>query len=234
MVTKVRGKPNTTVNVEVYRPSINDYYTGVCTRAQVTEDTVNWEMKEDNVGYIEVTSFDGVTGTQFKEAYNDLHDRGMKGLIIDLRSNGGGYVDVCCDMLDFLLPEGVVTYTVDKYQVKEEYKSDKKAALDVPLILLVNGYSASASEIFCGAIRDFKAGELMGTQTFGKGIVQISIPLSDGSAVKVTLAYFYSPSGVCIHKEGFTPEYIVEYDPEAEEDNQLQEALKKIKEKMAK
>lgn len=233
VVTKVRGEPGTDVKMKVWRPSDNDYYETVCTRAQVQNETILYEMKEDNIGYIELTEFDDVTYEQFVNAYEHLHENGMEGLIIDLRSNGGGLLSSVVDILDYLLPKGILTYTVDKYGAKDIYESsDDKASLDVPLIVLCNDYSASASEVMIGCLRDYGVCTLMGTQTFGKGIVQVILPMSDGSGVKVTIADYYSPNGTSIHKVGFTPDIIVEYDSKQEEDNQIAAAMEEMRKKL--
>ena len=149
----------------------------------------------------------------------------MKDLVIDLRNNGGGLVDVTCAILDRLLPEGLIVYTEDKYGNRQEEKSDAEHYFSGGMAVLVNGNSASASEIFAGAIKDYGVGVLVGTQTFGKGIVQSLFPLSDGSAVKITVSRYYTPKGNNIHEVGITPDVILEYDEDAEEDNQLMKAL---------
>ena len=151
----------------------------------------------------------------------------MKSVIFDLRNNPGGLYDTVCEMLDDLLPEGTLVYTKDKDGNKQEKKSDANF-LDMPMVVLQNENSASASEIFSGAIQDFGAGKIVGTQSFGKGIVQSIIPLSDGSAVKLTVEKYYTPKGVNIHGKGITPDVKVEISKDGKKDNQLQKAIEVI------
>lgn len=161
----------------------------------------------------------------------------MERLIIDVRNNPGGLLTSVCGILNDILPEGLIVYTEDKEGTREEIDSDGKNELDIPLAVLVNGNSASASEIFAGAIQDYEKGTIVGTTTFGKGIVQSVLPLSDGSAVKTTTAKYYTPKGRCIHGTGITPDVEVELtkglEQKAEltrqEDNQLQKAVETVK-----
>lgn len=154
-----------------------------------------------------------------------MEAQGMKRLIFDLRDNGGGLLDSVCDILDRVLPKELLVYTEDKNGNREEEWAKDDDRIDVPMAVLVNGNTASASEIFTGALKDYDEAEIIGTTTFGKGIVQSIVPLSDGSAVKLTSAKYYTPSGVCIHGTGIEPNQVVEYDKEAAEDNQLQAAI---------
>ena len=187
-------------------------------------------MKEDGIGYIQVTEFDEVTIEQFDNAIEDLQSQGMKGLIFDLRDNPGGRLDSVCQMLDRLLPKDqLLVYTMDKDGNKEEYFAEDEDALSLPMVVLVNGNSASASEIFTAALKDYKAATIMGTTTFGKGIVQVILPLGDGSAVKVTQSKYYTPNGICIHGEGISPDIEVEYDRESDNDNQLEAAMEQVR-----
>ena len=157
-------------------------------------------------------SFAENTPTQFSDAITDLQGQGMEKLVIDLRDNGGGMGVSCQQMLDMILPEGTVVYTEDKYGNRQDYTSDAEHYLDMPIAVLVNGNSASASEIFAGAIRDFDYGTLIGTTTFGKGIVQNIMQLKDGSAIKLTVAKYYTPNGDNIHGTGITPDVEIEYE----------------------
>ena len=182
-------------------------------------------MIDEQIGYIAITEFDDVTDEQFMEALDALESQGMKKLIIDLRDNGGGLVDVTCAILDRLLPEGLIVYTEDKYGNRQEESSDAENYFSGDMAVLVNGNSASASEIFAGAVKDYGVGTLIGTQTFGKGIVQSLFPLSDGSAVKITVSRYYTPAGNNIHEVGITPDIVLEADGNEEEDNQLQKAI---------
>jgi carboxyl-terminal processing protease len=202
------------------------------TRDEIVEDTVSSKLLDGKIGYIQVTSFEKVTAKQFRAAIKKLEKKGEEGLIIDLRNNGGGLLDTAVDMLDRMLPEGVVVYSKDKSGKKQEYKAEDPDKFDKPLVILVNGNSASASEVFCGAIQDEKAGVLLGTTTFGKGIVQGVFSLDDGSAVKMTTAKYYTPKGRNIHGKGLTPDVEVELTDEEETlpvsgkkvDNQLKAA----------
>jgi carboxyl-terminal processing protease len=237
---KMKGEENTTVEVEIYRTSTGETLNFTITRRQIDIDTVAGEMLDDQIGYIVISEFDGVTAKQFESILNDLMDQGMKGLVVDLRDNPGGLLTSVNDILDLLLPEGTIVYTEDKYGSRETYTSDASWN-DVPMAVLVNGNSASASEIFAGAVKDYERATLVGTQTFGKGIVQTIRQLSDGSAIKLTIARYYTPNGVCIHGEGITPDIVLEYDSEAvegletitwEDDNQLMAAYEAVLEKI--
>ena len=209
-------------------------------RRSVEMDTVTSEMLGDQIGYIQITSFDGVTADQFKDALSELESQNLAGLVIDLRDNLGGLVDSVVEIADWMLPEGTIVYTEDKNGEGESYESDEEHQFTKPLAVLVNGYSASASEIFAGAIKAYGTGTLVGTKTFGKGIVQNIIPLEDGSAVKMTVSRYFTPDGICIHEEGIEPDLEVELPEELEskavltqeEDVQLQEAIKAVEEKI--
>jgi carboxyl-terminal processing protease len=210
-------------------------------RQKVENPTVEYKMLDNNIGYVEVSSFYEVTATQYIAAVEDLESQGMEGLIVDLRGNGGGLLDIAVEMLDYMLPAGKIVYTEDKDgNVTSEYNSTDDEQFTKPLALLVNGYSASASEIFAGAIKDYGIGTLVGTNTFGKGIVQRVFPLEDGSAVKLTIAKYFTPNGNDIHKVGIKPDIEVEFDSEAytesdgEKDNQLDAAVDNILEKLGK
>ena len=230
VVSKIKGEAGTTVEITVYRPSSDEYIDMIVERRVVQNPTVTWEMKDDGIGYIQVTEFDEVTVEQFSTAIAELQSQGMKGLVFDLRDNPGGRLDSVCQMLDRILPKGeLLVYTMDKDGNKEEHFAEDDETLDVPMVILVNENSASASEIFTAALKDYEKATIMGTTTFGKGIVQVILPLGDGSAVKVTQSKYYTPNGVCIHGEGVTPDIEVEFDREAEEDNQLDAALEQIK-----
>lgn len=223
VVTDLKGEEGTDVDISILRG--RDILELSITRRHIEVPTVEYEMLEADIGYIAITEFDDVTDEQFMSALDDLESHGMKRLVIDLRNNGGGLVDVTCAILDRLLPEGLIVYTEDKYGKRLEEKSDAEHYFDGEMAVLVNGNSASASEIFAGAIKDYGVGTLIGTQTFGKGIVQSLFPLSDGSALKITVSRYYTPAGNNIHEVGITPDIILEPDPESEEDVQLQKAI---------
>lgn len=239
VVDKIRGVEGTEVTVTVYRSSDGEDHDFTVKRRKVENPTVEYKMLDNKIGYIEVSSFYEVTADQYTTAVKDLEKQGMKGLIVDLRNNGGGLLDTAVEMLDFMLPAGKLVYTEDKEgNVTSEYKSTDVEQFTKPLAVLVNGYSASASEIFAGAIKDYGTGTLVGTNTFGKGIVQRMFPLDDGSAIKLTIAKYFTPNGNDIHEVGIKPDHEVELDVDAyrdsdgEKDNQLQAAVDDIMEKL--
>ena len=230
-VQHVRGEVGTDVVLTIDRDGEEMEFT--CTRDTVSTPTIEYQMLDDGIGYIAISQFTSSTYEDFVAAMEDLESQGMTAVIYDLRNNGGGLVDAVVSMLDYILPEGTVVYTMDKYGNREDFDSDAENFVDMPITVLVNGNSASASEIFTGAIRDFDYGTIIGTQTFGKGIVQSTIPLSDGSAVKLTTESYYTPSGECIHGVGITPDIELEYEflggeddtYSIEYDNQIQRAI---------
>ena len=230
VVALIRGEENTTVHLTLVRNGEEDYVEVDVTRRKVESPTVNYEMMENDIGYIQITEFDQVTIDQFTEALAVCKGSDMKGLVLDLRSNPGGSLNVVCEIARKLLPEGLIVYTEDKYGQREELTCDGTNEIQVPVVVLVNGYSASASEILAGAIQDHEKGILMGTKTFGKGIVQRVISLSDGSAVKLTISTYYTPNGKDIHGVGIEPDEVVEFDADLYYDegidNQLEAAVK--------
>ena len=228
VVTDLKGEEGTDVDISMMRGT--DVLDMTITRRNIEVPTVEYKMLDENIGYIAISEFDDVTDEQFIAALEDLKSQGMKNLAIDLRNNGGGLVDVTCNILDQLLPEGLIVYTEDKNGDRQEEYSDAEHYFDGKMAVLVNGNSASASEIFAGAIKDYGVGTLIGTQTFGKGIVQSLFPLSDGSAIKITVSRYYTPAGNNIHGVGITPDIILERDTESEEDNQLQKAIEVLSE----
>ena len=187
------------------------------------------------MAYIQITEFDVVTSGQFEEALSQARAEGMQGLIIDLRSNPGGNLSTVCEIARMLLPKGLIVYTEDKYGEREEYTCNGENEIDVPLVVLTNGYSASASEILAGAIKDYGIGKLVGTTTYGKGIVQKVINLSDGSAMKITVSTYFTPNGNNIHQIGVDPDVEVAFDADqykAGVDNQLETAKQVLGEMM--
>lgn len=234
VVTWIKGEPGTTVDVTVYRPSTDEELTLTIERKTIDNSTVSYKMRENQIGYIEVTDFYEKTAEQFEKAIDDLQGQGMKSLIVDLRNNPGGYVDVVVEMCNYILKEGTIVYTKDRDgNVVSSYEADGDHSLDIPMVVLVNGDSASASEIFSGCMQDHGIATLVGTTTFGKGIVQHVIPLSDGSAVKLTTQKYFTPNGNDIHGVGIEPDITVElpdelkYEPVIPEDQdvQLQKAI---------
>ena len=234
VVSKLRGPKGTEVKVGVYREGEEDVLTFPIVRDEITTLSVDYEMFEDNIGYIAISEFADATAEQFYEAYDDLESQGMKSLIIDLRSNGGGYVDVSVEIADKLVKEGVIVSVKDKHGLSYKYedKGDENY-LKIPCVLLVDGNTASASEILTGALRDYDLATIIGTKTFGKGITQNIMPLGDGSGVKITGSTYYTPDGENIHGVGIEPDIEVEldYDKYKEEgiDNQLEAAKEYLK-----
>lgn len=233
IVSIVKGEEGTTVHLTIYREGESDYLEVDVERRKIESPTVNYELLEDDIGYIQITEFDEVTTDQFTEALAVIKGSGAKGLILDLRGNPGGSLSVVVDIAREILPKGLIVYTEDKYGQRDEYTCDGKRELELPLVVLVNGNSASASEILAGAIKDYKKGVLVGTTTFGKGIVQRVLPLTDGTALKLTISSYYTPKGNNIHGVGIEPDVVCEFDGEAYyengEDNQLEKAVEEIK-----
>lgn len=227
VVSKIKGEEGTYVTITVLRTGEAQPMDIEVERRQIESPTVEYEMYENGVAYIQITEFDLVTSGQFETALNQAKEAGMKGLIIDLRSNPGGNLSTVCEIARMLLPKGLIVYTEDKYGEREEYTCNGENEINVPLVVLTNGYSASASEILAGAIKDYGIGKLVGTTTFGKGIVQKVINLSDGSAIKITVSTYYTPNGNNIHQIGIAPDVEVEFDAEQYKngiDNQLETA----------
>lgn len=258
---EIRGPENTTVELTVLR---NGEEVKLRVRREIVEvDTVEYQMLDENTGYIMITQFEMVSGEQFKAAVENLEKQGMKNLVIDLRDNPGGVLDAAVDMSAYIVPEdeldGVLVSTADKNGKGDRYYSEdgeiryesqvgqtnsnypKKDGheLDMPIAILMNGNSASAAEVFAGALRDYGKAKLVGTTSFGKGIVQSLIRLNDGSAVKITTSHYYTPAGVDLHKKGLEPDVEVEYEipedlPEdalevpLEQDNQVRKAMEVV------
>ena len=208
VVSYIKGEEGTQVTLTVLRDGRELEVT--LARRSIEVSTVTCEMMENRIGYIALSEFDEVSTKQFKAALQDLESQGMEGLVVDLRNNPGGVLGVVVKILDMLLPEGMVVYTEDKYGNREEYTASADVETEVPLAVLINGNSASASEIFAGAIKDYGRGILVGTTTFGKGIVQRVMGLGDGSAIKLTIAAYYTPKGNNIHGKGIEPDVEVE------------------------
>lgn len=236
IVARVKGEEGTTVRLTIYREGEPDYLEIDVTRALIESPTVNSEMLEDNIGYIQIEEFDDVTLDQFTDAWATIKGSDARGLILDLRSNPGGNVSTVTDIARELLPEGIIVYTLDKNGKRKEYTCDGENEIQIPLVVLINDYSASASEILAGAIKDYEIGTLVGTKTFGKGIVQSVISLADGTAVKLTVSAYYTPNGNNIHGIGIEPDVVCDFDAKAyyEDgvDNQLNKAIEVIKSKI--
>ncbi|MBO7354264.1 MAG: S41 family peptidase, partial [Lachnospiraceae bacterium] len=240
VVTKIKGLEGTSVNITILRDG--EEITFTVTRAKIEVEFVSHKMLEDNIGYILVSEFEETTADQFSAAIADLQKQGMKGLVVDIRNNPGGLYNIVCEMLDRILPKGdLLVYTEDKYGRKAYNYAENTDTLDMPIAVIVNGNSASASEIFSGALQDHGKAVIVGTQSFGKGIVQSVIPiLYDGSGVKLTSSRYFTPNGVCIHGTGITPDVVVELEEGLEKinielrdhDNQIDAAVKEVKKLM--
>lgn len=256
----VRGAEGTSVEIEVYRESVEDYVVTTPVRRQVEHPTVEYEMMEDKIGYILVTSFENITIKQFRDAVNDLESQGMERMIIDLRNNPGGTLEAAVGTISYIVPDGVLIYDTDKNgagmkfisenghvsrisytsenpEVEKQTVMEDTHEMDLPIVILINENSASAAEAFTSALRDFDKATIVGTNSFGKGIMQTILSLGDGSALKLTTAHFYTKSGYDIHKQGIKPDVEVELSEELikkgiftkEEDNQLQKAIEVVK-----
>lgn len=233
VVTYIKGEKGTDVDLTVLRGEDAEEITVTATRDTVEAQTVKYEMLEGQTGYLSVSEFDSVTYAQYEEVLNELTDQGMTGLIVDLRNNPGGNLNTVCEMLDLVLPKGTIVYTEDKDGKRETATSDDEHQINVPMVVLVNGNSASASEIYAGAVQDYGIGKIVGTQTYGKGVVQQIFDLGDGTSVKLTIAEYFTPNGRNIDGEGITPDVEVEYEADEnnpEADNQLEKALEVMKE----
>jgi carboxyl-terminal processing protease len=210
-VSLMKGEENTEVTLTLYRKNKGNFDVKV-NRQKINISTVTGEMLQGNVGYIQVSMFDENTAKSFKNKLDELKNQGMKSLILDLRDNPGGLLDQCVDMVSNFVPKNkVIVSTIDKYNNKKEYKSKGGDFNNLPLTVLTNGNTASASEIFSGAVRDYKIGTLVGEKTYGKGVVQTVLDTGNGTALKVTISKYYTPNGENIHKKGIKPDVKVEY-----------------------
>ena len=233
VVAHIKGDEGTKVTITLIRNG--EEIESEFTRAQVSTPTVDSEMLEEGIGYLQITEFDEVTTQQFKENLASLKEQGLEGLIIDLRGNPGGNVTTVCAVAEELLPEGLIFYMEDKNGKRTEYKCNG-ADWDIPLVVLVNEYSASASEILSGAGKDSGIGKIVGKKTYGKGVVQNLIPLEDGSAIKITVANYYTRGGNDINLKGVEPDVEVDLDTDAyledQTDTQLDKAVEVLREEM--
>lgn len=231
VVSKIKGEEGSYVTITVIREGVSDPLDIEVERRKIESPTVEYEMHENGIAYIQITEFDLVTTKQFEDAYKQAKEEGMRGLIIDLRSNPGGNLSTVCDIARMILPKGLIVYTEDKYGERDEYSCDGKNQIQVPLVVLTNGYSASASEILAGAVKDYGIGKIMGTTTYGKGIVQKVINLSDNTAIKLTVSTYFTPNGNNIHKIGVEPDITVEFDADQYQkgiDNQVEAAKEEL------
>ncbi len=238
VVNRIRGEAGTKVHLTIVRGGVGEReeLEFDVERRQVETPSVEYQNKGDGIAYIAITEFDVVTVDQFKDAMDQARADQMQGLVLDLRSNPGGSLGAVVQIARMMLPQGHIVYTEDKNGKQEFYDCDGTNELDVPMVVLVNGNSASASEILAGAIKDYGIGTLLGTTTYGKGIVQRIFTLTDGSAIKLTISHYYTPLGNDIHKVGIVPDEELIFDGEAykedQTDNQLDRAIEILQEKM--
>lgn len=208
VVEMIRGEKGTIAHIRVYRESIGDYIEFEIERDVVENITVTASMLENNIGYIQVTQFYENTSDEFIAEVKKFEEQGVAGIIVDLRDNPGGVLGAVVEMCDYIIGEGNIVTTKDRDgKVIRSYDATSGHKFELPMVVLVNGNSASASEIFAGAMKDTGKAVLVGTTTYGKGIVQSVIPLSDGAAIKLTVAKYFTPSGNDIHEIGIAPDY---------------------------
>ena len=248
VVEHIRGEKGTDVEIEVYREGEPDYLTFTVTRDKIETKTVAYEMLDDNIGYIQVEQFIENTPDLFKDAVDDLQGQGAKALVIDLRNNPGGLVKSVISMLDYLIDDdaladgaeskGLLLQTKDKNdEVLENYSCEDGHSVDLPVAVLINGNSASASEILAGALKDLGKAKTVGTTTYGKGVIQQILKLNDGSGLKITIEEYQTPNKNKINKVGIEPDEKVElpdsvsnpFNVQESEDTQLQKAIEMLK-----
>lgn len=231
----VKGEAGTKVKLTILRGE--EILEFEITRKVIPVISVKYEMKEDKIGYIHLEQFTEASAKQFKDAVDALTEEGMSGLVIDIRNNPGGTLTSVLAITDYLMPEGLIMYEEDKYGRKQEYRSTAAAAmLNVPCVILTNENSASAAEVFSGAMKDNKLATIVGKTTYGKGIVQTLRMLSDGTGLKYTVRHYFTPNGHDIHGVGIKPDIEVDLDKKLYEsegiDSQLEAAVKHLKETM--
>lgn len=236
-VSVIKGEEGKPVTLTIMRNGEEQDITIV--RASITIVNVESEMLEGDIAHVTMLQFSNNTAEQVREAMEELRDQGAKGYILDLRGNPGGFLDEAVDVASlFVEKDKTILYTLDKYNQKKEYRSYGGSFIGAPLVVLIDGGSASASEVVSGALKDYEAATLVGQQSFGKGIVQMVYQVGDGEAVKVTVSSYYSPDGINIHGEGIAPDIEVEIPEDAEmpltmeNDTQLQKAVEVLREKM--
>jgi carboxyl-terminal processing protease len=225
MAAAIRGEEGSSVEITYKRDGAEKTVSLV--RGEVKEISVYASDINKDYGYIQIASFEEETAKQFETELEAMEQKGVKGLVIDLRNNPGGMMDQCIQVADMLLPEAMITYTKDKNGQEETYNSDEHCT-DLPFVLLVNGNSASAAEIVAAAVKD-NGGKLVGEKTFGKGVIQGTIDLQDGSAMSLTIMEYFSPDGNKIHKKGVAPSHKVVLTEDAKTDVQLEKALELLK-----
>ncbi len=232
----IRGESGTTVALTILRDG--EEMELEVTRGEVESKTVASEMLENDIGYLYISNFTNSTPAQFEEQLAQLQEQGMKALMLDLRGNPGGTVESVTEIAEYLIPEGLVFYMQYPDGSRKDYSVDGSNYIELPITVLVNNNSASASEILSSAIQESGAGKVVGTQTYGKGVVQTMYPLRDKTAVKLTVSEYFTRNGNSINGVGVTPDLVVEYDEDSynEEknlDNQMEEALRVLQEELA-
>lgn len=236
-VKMMKGPAKTDVDITIYRSSTAKTRDITITRDIIKITTVSHKTIDDNIGYIRINRFYETTSEEFNKALDDLYAKQIKGLIIDVRNNPGGLLDEVAEVTDRLVPKGMIVYMEDRQKKRHVIYSDAEE-IKIPLVILVNEGSASASEILSGAVKDHEKGLLVGTKTFGKGVVQSVMPLGDGTGISITTSKYFTPDGVSIHGKGIEPDVTVKFPEDfeknitqisEEEDVQLQKALKLIK-----
>lgn len=237
----VAGEKDTEVEMTIFRPSDKKTYEFTLTRGNITYPTVNFRMLDNEVAYIQITKFEELTHSQFKTALEKSEAHHAKGIVLDLRNNPGGLLRIAKDIVDELIPEGIIVSTKDKNGKSIEYYADTNYT-DIPMVVLINSRSASASEVVAGALKDYGRAKMVGETSYGKGVVQTVIPLSDGSALKLTTAQYFTPNGICIQGIGIEPDVQIGLSIEKliqgstledTEDDQLQTAIKVLRQEMS-
>ncbi|HKL12713.1 MAG TPA: S41 family peptidase [Halanaerobiales bacterium] len=227
----MRGEPGTEVTLTIAREDKEEDFDVVITRANVEIPYVEHSMETDTIGYLSIYQFASDVGYKAEQALEDLKSQGAQSLILDLRNNPGGILDEAVKVASNFIDDGTVVTVKSRRREDEVYNTVSDiTAVDIPMVVLVNEGSASASEIVAGAISDQSRGKLIGQKTFGKGTVQTVIPLGDGSALRLTTARYYTPNGTFIHEKGIEPDISVEFNQDSEEDEQLQKAIELLKE----
>lgn len=232
VVAYIKGAEGSQVTVTVYRASTGETLDLSMERREVEVDTVEYRMLDSNVGYLQLVEFDDVSLQQMEDALKDLESQGMESLILDLRDNPGGLLTSVVDIADLFLDEANIFYMEDKAGNRVDYDAEDGTAYDGPLVILVNGNTASAAEVLSGTLQDHGIAQLVGTTTFGKGIVQTFYELSDGSGIKLTTAHYFTPNGTDIHGTGIEPDVTVEMETGADPDVQLQAAQELLQSEM--
>lgn len=210
VIKLIRENDGKEIEVTVSRAGETEPVTVNVTPGVVASVTVTGEMLEGDTGFIRISRFAGVTAEQYTKVYEDLKNQGMKKMVLDLRGNGGGLVESACSIAETILPAGVIVYEEDRNGNRRDHNGNGTGNFDLPLAVLVDGNTASAAEILTGAIQDYGIGTVVGTQTYGKGIVQNLFHLSDGSVIQLTVTHYYTPDGNDIHEKGITPDVVVE------------------------